>query len=134
MRLYSFGPAFLLFATGLSPAASAQEFGDPLSTGPLSALVRSSHVDPTNFLAEVHQLLNVDKTIDAAGLGKHAAIAALELEDMQIKFFQTLVCQSSVIPPQYTNEVQVGCSLLAAQADLLKIKRHALDLIASKLP
>lgn len=110
--------------------AMAQEAGPQLHL-PITMPVLNEYagITPANFLSEVQSLVQRNNARDMVSLGKRAAELSLQIEDLQIKFLQSRICNSSLIPAQYGKEVQIGCDLLGAQAELNRIKQKALSLI-----
>lgn len=102
------------------------QFNFPTSIPILSQL---GGITPANFLPEIQNMVSLSNARDLASLGKQAAGVALRIEDLQIKFLKSQICDSNRIPVQYAKEVQIGCDLLGAQAELNKIKQSALALV-----
>lgn len=119
--------AFVSATAGAS--AHAQNFDSVMSSSPLMAIANLARVDPAKFLGEVQGMVNVNNSRDLAALGMQAAKIALHIEELQISFLQNSICKSTVIPTQYSKEVQIGCELLGAQADLNRIKQKALTIV-----
>ncbi|MFC6282193.1 MULTISPECIES: hypothetical protein [Polaromonas] len=119
--------ALMAFSTSPAMAQGVGQFNFPTTIPLLSAL---SDVTPANFLPEVQNLVRVNNARDLVQLGKQAAGIALHIEELQIRFLQSQMCNSNLIPSQYSKEVQIGCDLLGAQGELNKIKQKALDLVA----
>lgn len=119
-----------IMALSTSPAmaqAAGQQFNFPTTVPGLSELAA---ITPANFLPEVQNLVRLNNARDLASLGKKAAEIALHIEELQIKFLQSQICNSSRIPAQFGKEVQIGCDLLGAQAELNRIKQKALALVS----
>lgn len=119
----------------LTVPAMAQGFDNILPTFGLSgAMGDLANLTPANFLPAVQNFTRVSNARDLAALGKQAANVALHIEELQIKLMQKAVCMpgpvADRIPAQYSKEVELGCEMLNAQAELTQIKRKALNLIA----
>jgi hypothetical protein len=127
----------VLAAAGAAMAmpAMAQNFDSVLPlTAMTSVLGDLANVTPATFLPAVRNLTNVNNARDLAALGKQAANVALHIEELQIRLLQKAMCTAGPftanILAQYGKEVELGCSLLGAQAELNHIKQKALSLIA----
>lgn len=119
--------AVIAFSTSPAMAQGVGQFNFPTTIPLLSAF---ADVTPANFLPEVQNLVRLNNARDLARLGKQAAGIALHIEELQIRFLQSQMCNSSLIPSQYSKEVQIGCALLGAQGEMNKFKQKALDLVA----
>lgn len=119
--------AVIALSTSPAMAQGAGQFSLPTSIPFLGAF---SDITPANFLPEVQNLVRENNARDLVSLGKQAAGVVLHIEELQIRFLQIQICNSNLIPAQYGKEVQIGCDLLGAQAQLNKIKQKALDLVS----
>ncbi len=119
--------ALIAFSTSPAMAQGAGQFSLPTSIPFLGAF---SDITPANFLPEVQNLVRENNARDLVSLGKQAAGIALHIEELQIRFLQSQICNSNLIPAQYGKEVQLGCDLLGAQAELNNIKQKALNLVS----
>ena len=88
---------------------------------------------PSNFLGQVKNFVRVDGTRDVATMTKQAAHLALSIEEVQINFLMTF-CKSAAIPARYQREVQLGCELLQAKAQLNGLRQKAVAVAANTVP
>lgn len=122
-----------VMALSTSPAMAQGTVGDFKLPTTIPGLSELAAITPANFLAEVQNLVRTSNARDLVALGKQAAGVALHIEELQISFLQKALCNAgpvaAQIPAQYSQEVQLGCSLIGAQAELNRIKQKALALI-----
>jgi hypothetical protein len=108
----------------------AQTLDGMMASLPMGKISDLAGVDPAAFLGRVQGLIHNGNTRDIAALGKQAAKVALQVEELQISFMQTSICNSNTIPAQYAREVQLGCELLKAQSTLNQLKQQMLAKVA----